>query len=116
MRLVYTSMMLLVSSLLAGCGGVTEYRADSSGHLRPVAHYHDLWEHIWEDSIAAEVRGDPPPPRCKTCPRSKTWKGYWQKEYAELEIIGQRSGSNSWAPKQIARARALRIKHGLDPY
>jgi len=105
----------LISVLLASCGGYTEYVADSSGRLHPTAHYSDAWQYIFERDIAAELRGDPPPKFYKQ-ERARTWKEYWQTQYVKLAGMGRQSGSDSWGPKHIAQARALRIKHGLDPY
>jgi len=111
--LIFT--MSLTGVLLASCGGYTEYVADSSGRLHQTVHYSDAWQAIFERDIAAELKGDPPP-KFLNRPRSRTWKEYWQAEYVELESIGRHNGSESWGPKHIAQARALRIKHGLDPY
>lgn len=96
--------LIVASALLGGCGGVTEYVADSSGKLHPVAHYRDAWEHVFQQNIEKEIRGDPVPPPFKT------WRDYWQKgEYAALS-------KHPWGAKRIAQARALRKAHGLDPY
>ena len=109
------STSLLACVLLAGCGGYTQYVADSSGRLHPTAHYRDAWQYIFERDIAAELRGDPPPKKYKQA-RARTWKEYWERQYVALDNIGRQNGSESWGPKHIAQARALRIKNGLDPY
>lgn len=90
--------------LVGGCSsGVTEYVADNNGRLHPIAHYHDYWEQSFEQDIEKEMRGDPPPFKCKS------WRQYWEKKYEALS-------RESWGPKVIAEARTLRKRHGLDPY
>ncbi|PYK47465.1 MAG: hypothetical protein DME51_13610 [Verrucomicrobia bacterium] len=106
-----TTLFLLASSAIIGVTGckqgVTEYVADSSGRLHPVAHYRDMWEHTIEDYISKEMNSDPPPAHCKT------WREFWQRWYAAriADAHGER-----WGADVVAKARALRKAHGLDPY
>ena len=83
--------------------GVTEYVADSHGRLHPVAHYRDLWESAVERRIHQEISGVPPPRH------NKTWPKFWRRWYESVS-------HESDGAKRIARARALRKAHGLDPY
>jgi hypothetical protein len=101
------TVLLLTSNailFLTGCNqGVTEYRADSSGRLHPVAHYRDLWESAVEGRIQQEIRGAPPPGH------NKTWPQFWRRWYESL-------GHEPDGAKRIEQARALRRAHALDPY
>jgi hypothetical protein len=97
-----------VALIITGCNqGVTEYVADSSGRLHPVAHYRDMWEHIIEDYIGREVSGQPPAAHCKT------WREFWQRWY-DARIAD--AHGKPWGAEVVAKARAIRKTHGLDPY
>ena len=61
MRIPFATFLGIAFILFSGCGGVTEYRADSSGRLHPVAHYRDLWESAVEARIQQEISGAPSP-------------------------------------------------------
>ena len=103
MRVSFATFLGIAFILFSGCGGVTEYRADSSGRLHPVAHYRDLWESAVEGRIQQEISGAPPPGH------NKTWPQFWRRWYESLS-------HESDGAKRIAQARALRRAHGLDPY